>query len=206
MGGELFDEDVDEDKYHDYKAFLEDDEWEEDDCDMVPSNHPLYVKYTSGTTDNTKGIVRDHGGTAVALNYAMKHIFNCNEDSVFFAACDMAWDIGHNFIVYGPLLRAAKTVIWEGDPLYPDPGILWAIVEQHSVTAMYVNISLIRVIKKNDYDGELVKKSDISSLKTMSLAGERADPDTIQWLHQHLPEVILNDTYFTTETAWPICG
>jgi len=125
----LFDEDVDEEKYHDYKTFLEDDEWDEDDCDFVPANHPLYVRYTSGASGPSKGIVRDHGGTAVALNYAMKNIFNVTEESVHFSACHHAWDIGHNFLVYGPLLRCAKTVIWEGDALYPDPGVLWAVVE-----------------------------------------------------------------------------
>lgn len=129
LKGVLLDPELDEELYHDYKTFLEDDEWDEDDCDFFPSTQPLYQTYTSGATGEPKGIMRDHGSTAVALNYAMKNVFNVGEKSVHFAACDMAWDIGLNFMVYGPLLRGAPTVIWEGDPLFPDPGVLWAVVE-----------------------------------------------------------------------------
>jgi len=183
LKGILLDDTIDEEKYHDYKTFLEEDEWDEDDCDFFPSTQPLCVSYTSGATGPPKGIMRDHGGTAVALNYAMKNIFNVGEESVHFAACNMAWDVGHNFMVYGPLLRCAKTVIWEGDCLYPDPGVIWAVVEQHKVTNMYINISTLREVKQHDYDGELIKNAETDSLKTLCLVGERGDPDTVNWIH-----------------------
>jgi propionyl-CoA synthetase len=129
LGGALTDDDVDPEVYIDYKSVCEDDELDEDDCDFFPSTHPLYVAYTSGTSGPPVGIVKDHGSTAVAVNYAMQHIFNITRESVQFAACHQAWSIGLDFMLYGPLLRGCKTVIWEGDPLYPDPFVLWTIIE-----------------------------------------------------------------------------
>lgn len=129
LEGKLADPDVDGEVYIDYKSVCEDDELDEDDCDFLPSTHPLYVAYTSGSTGPPAGIVRDHGSTAVALNYAMKNIFNIDRTSVQFAACHQAWAIGLDFMLYGPLIRGCKTVIWEGDCLYPDPFILWTIIE-----------------------------------------------------------------------------
>lgn len=109
-------------------------------------------------------------------------------------------------MIYGPLLRGCKTVIWEGDPLYPDPFILWTIIETSGVTNLYINISMLREIRKEDYEGLGLKEADLSSLKTVCLVGERGDPDTVNWLHEHLPDVIINDTYFCTELSWPISG
>jgi propionyl-CoA synthetase len=109
-------------------------------------------------------------------------------------------------MLYGPLLRGCSTVIWEGDCHYPDAFVLWSIVESEKVTNLYVNVSMLREIKKEDYEGEGFKQSDCSSLKAVCLVGERADPDMINWIHKHLPDVIINDTYFCTELSWPMAG
>jgi propionyl-CoA synthetase len=206
LGGALFDDTVDPAVYTDYKDVCEDDELDEDDCDFLPSTHPLYVAYTSGASGLPVGIVRDHGSTAVALQYAMEHVFGMTRESVQFAACHQAWSIGLDFMVYGPLLIGCKTVIWEGDPLYPDPFILWTIIESNGVTNMIVNISTLREIRKEDYEGLGLEESDLSCLKSIALVGERSDPEIIEWLHEHLPEVIINDTYFISELCWPISG
>ena len=108
-------------------------------------------------------------------------------------------------MLYGPLLTGCKTVIWEGDPLYPDPFILWTIVEANEVTNLYLNVSMLREIRKEDYEG-LGTECNLECLKTICLVGERADPDTVNWLHELLPDVIINDTYFCTELCWPISG
>ena len=109
-------------------------------------------------------------------------------------------------MLYGPLLRGCKTVVWEGDCLYPDPGILWELVENNGVTNMYISVSMLREVRKEDYEGLTLKACDVSSLKTLCLVGERADADTINWLHGMLPNVIINDTYFCTELCVPIAG
>ena len=162
----------------------------------------MYVSFinsiidTSGTTGQPKGIVRDTGGTVVALNWTMKHIFNIHEKDVWFAGSDIGWVVGHSFIVYGPLIRGAASVFFEGKPIIPNAGVFWRIVQQYKVKSIYMAPTAVRVIKKEDYEGELVKKYDVSSLEGFHLVGERCDPDTIWWVHKHFPHCIINDTWW----------
>lgn len=124
----------------------------------------LFILDTSGTTGAPKGIVRDTGGTAVALNWTMKNIFNIHKGDVFFSSSDIGWVVGHSFIVYGPLIRGATSIIFEGKPIVPDAGVLWRVIEQYKVKSIYVAPTAVRIVKKEDYEGELVKKYDVSSL------------------------------------------
>lgn len=136
------------------------------DCVPVNSNHELYILYTSGTTGQPKGIVRDTGGTVVALNYIMDICFNLQPGDVWFAGSDVGWVVGHSFIVYGPLIRGTSTIFYEGKPVMtPDPGAFWRIVEQYKPHSIYCAPTAIRVIKKEDYNAEYAKKYDTSSLK-----------------------------------------
>ena len=192
-------------EYHDYTTLMQGD-LEICPCEGFPSTHPLYILYTSGTTGQPKGIVRESGGTAVALRYSMKVGFDIDAGDCFFAGSDIGWVVGHSYIVYGPLLRGAKAIMFEGKPVVPDAGVVWRVVEQYKVKSLYLAPTGVRVIKKEDYDGVLVKKYDVSSLKYFSVVGERCDPDTIHWLHRQLPDVILNDNWWQTETGWPIAG
>ena len=143
-----------------------------------------------------KGIVRDTGGTAVALDWTMKNIFDINAGDVWFSGSDIGWVVGHSFIIYGPLIRGATSIIYEGKPIVPNAGILWKMVEMHKVKAIYVAPTAVRVVKKEDYDGKYVKQYDVSSLRTFNLVGERCDPDTIWWIHRHFPNVFINDTWW----------
>ncbi len=136
----------------------------------------------------------------------MKNVFNIGKGDTWFAASDIGWVVGHSFIVYGPLIRGATSVIFEGKPIIPDAGVLWRVVEQHKVKSIYVAPTAVRVVKKDDYDGLLVKKYDTTSLQGFNLVGERCDPDTILWVHKHFPHVIINDTWWQTETGWPMSG
>jgi propionyl-CoA synthetase len=175
---------------------LIDEEPEISQCVPVLSTHPLYILYTSGTTGAPKGIVRDTGGTVVALNFCMENVFNVHKGSVHFAGSDIGWVVGHSFIVYGPLIRGATSVFFEGKPITPNPGIVWAKVQQYKVTSLYMAPTAVRVVKKDDYDGEWIRKYDTSSINSFALVGERCDPDTIWWLHKHFPHVIINDTWW----------
>ena len=205
LDGKLATDDVDPAKYHDYDKLMEA-EQEVAACVPVLSTHPLYILYTSGTTGEPKGVVRDQGGTAVGLDWCMAHVFNVHHDSVHFAGSDIGWVVGHSFIVYGPLLRGSASVFFEGKPVVPDPGVMWQKCEQYKVTSLYMAPTAVRVIKKMDYDGDYFKKYDTSSVKTWSLVGERCDPDTVKWMHKYLPDVIINDTWWQTETGWPIAA
>ncbi len=176
------------------------------DCAVMKSEDPLYVLYTSGTTGKPKGVVRDNGGHAVALQWAMEHVFNMKQGNVFWASSDIGWVVGHSFIVYGPLLRGCTTVLYEGKPVdTPDHVNFWRTVERHQVNCLFSAPTAIRAIKKNDPKGELTKNFNLSSLQALFLAGEHADTNTIHWAEKALNCPVL-DNWWQTETGWPICA
>lgn len=126
----------------------------------------------------------------------MENVFNVHKGSIHLATSDIGWVVGHSFIVYGPLIRAATCCFFEGKPVIPNPGIIWQKVEQYKITSLYMAPTGVRVVKKEDYDGEWIKKYDTSTINSFALVGERCDPDTIKWIHQHFPHVIINDTWW----------
>lgn len=135
----------------------------------------------------------------------MENVFNVHPGSVHFAGSDIGWVVGHSFIIYGPLIRGATCIFFEGKPITPNAGAIWKRVEEHKVTSLYMAPTAVRVIKKEDYDGEWIKKFNTKSINSFALVGERCDPDTIKWINKHFPHVIINDTWWQTETGWPIC-
>ena len=176
------------------------------DCVPVAATDPLYILYTSGTTGQPKGIVRDHGGHMVALNWSMKHVYGVDPGEVYWAASDVGWVVGHSYIVYGPLLHGNTTVLFEGKPVgTPDAGTYWRVIAEHQVKALFTAPTAFRAIKREDPKGELLADYDLSSLKYLFLAGERADPDTLGWAERHL-EVPVIDHWWQTETGWAICA
>ncbi len=173
-------------------------------CVPVEATDPLYILYTSGTTGRPKGIVRDSGGYAVALRWSMTNLFGVEPGETWFCGSDVGWVVGHSYIVYAPLLTGATTVLFEGKPVgTPDAGTYWRIVEEHDVVAMFSAPTAIRAIKKQDPRGELVERHDLSTLRTLFLAGERLDPDTWQWATDRLGIPVV-DNWWQTETGWPI--
>ncbi len=170
----------------------------------MPSNAPLYVLYTSGTTGKPKGVVRDTGGYLVALAWSMQHIYATAAGETFWAASDIGWVVGHSYIVYGPLLQGCATVLYEGKPVgTPDAGAYWRIVERHRVTTLFTAPTAIRAIKREDPGGALMRASDLGSLRALFLAGERADPDTVRWAGEALGVPVI-DHWWQTETGWPM--
>jgi propionyl-CoA synthetase len=176
------------------------------DCVPVEATDPLYILYTSGTTGEPKGVVRDNGGHAVALAWSMRAIYGVEPGEVYWAASDVGWVVGHSYIVYGPLLNGNTTIVFEGKPVgTPDAGTFWRIIEQYRVSALFTAPTALRAIKKEDPAGEHVGRYDTSSLRTLFLAGERTDPDTLAWAEQKLGVPVL-DHWWQTETGWQICG
>ncbi|OEG75422.1 propionyl-CoA synthetase [Shewanella colwelliana] len=176
------------------------------DCQPVAATDPLYVLYTSGTTGQPKGVVRDNGGHAVALAWSMKNIYDINAGDVFWAASDVGWVVGHSYIVYGPLLVGATTLLFEGKPVgTPDPGIFWRIIANYNVKSFFTAPTAIRAIKRDDPDGDFLNDVDLSGLQTLFLAGERCDPDTLHWAEQRLNKPVI-DHWWQTETGWPVAA
>jgi propionyl-CoA synthetase len=171
----------------------------------VQATDPLYILYTSGTTGRPKGVVRDNGGHAVALTWSMRNVFGISAGDVFWAASDVGWVVGHSYIVYAPLLAGATTVLYEGKPVgTPDAGAFWRVVEQHHVNALFTAPTAFRAIRKEDPRAQHLARHDVSSLRTLFLAGERLDPDTYAWASAVLGIPVV-DNWWQTETGWPIC-
>ncbi|MFB2669836.1 propionyl-CoA synthetase [Shewanella xiamenensis] len=176
------------------------------DCVTVNATDPLYVLYTSGTTGQPKGVVRDNGGHAVALAWSMANIYDIHQGDVFWAASDVGWVVGHSYIVYGPLLVGATTLLYEGKPVgTPDPGAFWRTIAKYQVKSFFTAPTAIRAIKREDPDGEFIQGVDLSCLKNVFLAGERCDPDTLHWAEDKLHKPVI-DHWWQTETGWPVAA
>ena len=179
---------------------------------VLDATDPLYILYTSGTTGLPKGVVRDNGGHAVALKYSMKAVYNTDPGDVFWTASDVGWVVGHSYIVYAPLIHGCTTVLYEGKPVRtPDAGAFWRLIEEHKVNTFFTAPTSFRAVKKEDPQAKLKKQYDISSLRTLFLAGERLDPPTYEWLKEILsdssqPEIPVIDHWWQTETGWAICS
>ncbi|UWR54147.1 propionate-CoA ligase PrpE [Phaeobacter inhibens] len=176
------------------------------ECVPVEGNHPAYILYTSGTTGQPKGVIRHTAGQLVALNWTMKNIYNVDPGDVFWAASDVGWVVGHSYICYGPLIHGNTTIVFEGKPIgTPDAGTFWRVISEHKVKSFFTAPTAFRAVKREDPKGEYVKKYDLSCLKQVYLAGERADPDTIIWAQEQLKVPVI-DHWWQTETGWSIAA
>jgi acyl-coenzyme A synthetase/AMP-(fatty) acid ligase len=173
-------------------------------CVVVDATDPLYILYTSGTTGQPKGIVRDNGGHAVALAWSMKNVYDVEPGEVYWAASDVGWVVGHSYIVYGPLLHGCTTVLYEGKPVgTPDAGAFWRVVAEHGVSTLFTAPTAFRAIRQQDPEGAQIGRYDLSSLRALFLAGERCDPETLRWA-ERLLDVPVIDHWWQTETGWSI--
>lgn len=176
------------------------------ECVAVAATDPLYILYTSGTTGQPKGVVRDNGGHMVALKWSMDHHYGVKPGEVFWAASDVGWVVGHSYICYGPLLHGATTVVYEGKPVgTPDAGAFWRVIQDHGVVVLFTAPTAFRAIKKEDPKGNLIADYDLSGFRTLFLAGERSDPATIEWAQAKLDRPVI-DHWWQTETGWAISG
>ncbi len=177
-------------------------------ADVVPvaATDPLYILYTSGTTGVAKGVVRDNGGHLVTLKWSMKNIYGIDPGETYWAASDVGWVVGHSYIVYAPLFHGCTTILYEGKPVgTPDPGAFWRVISEHGVAALFTAPTAFRAIKKEDPEGSHIANYDLSAFRTLFLAGERADPDTVQWAERMLDRPVI-DHWWQTETGWPIAA
>ena len=176
------------------------------DCVPVDATDPLYLLYTSGTTGQPKGIVRDNGGHAVALHWTMKNIYGVEPGEVYWAASDIGWVVGHSYIIYGPLLHGNTTIMFEGKPVgTPDAGAFWRVASEHKVSTLFTAPTAFRAIRQQDPNGDFIPKYDLSSLRALFLAGERCDPDTLHWAEEKLGIPVI-DHWWQTETGWSIAA
>ncbi len=175
------------------------------DCVPVAATDPLYILYTSGTTGIPKGVVRDNAGHMVALKWSMQNLYGVEPGEVYWAASDVGWVVGHSYIVYAPLFHGCTTILFEGKPVgTPDPGAFWRVISEHNVSVLFTAPTAFRAIKRDDPNAEYLKKYDISNFRTLFLAGERCDPDTLHWAEEKLGVPVI-DHWWQTETGWPIC-
>jgi propionyl-CoA synthetase len=175
-------------------------------CVPVAATDPLYILYTSGTTGKPKGVVRDNGGHMVALKWSMQNLYGVNPGEVWWSASDVGWVVGHSYIVYGPLIHGCTSILYEGKPVgTPDAGAFWRVIAEHGAVALFTAPTAFRAIKKEDPEGKLLAKYDLTKFRTLFLAGERADPDTLIWAENLLKKPVI-DHWWQTETGWCIAG